>query len=110
MADLEFLYPELSKLFEHSDDEFDNFFFEADDELNFQQPSLNKVISQRYPAPQITGLVFDNIDQKSKCSKIQQEEEKNSLSIHDNRTGKDYEIRVKDGYIDCKDLADIKDT
>jgi len=36
MADIEIGFPELAALFYHSDDEFENFFFEADDALNFE--------------------------------------------------------------------------
>ena len=32
-----------------------------------------------------------------------------SLTVHDNRTGKDYQIPIDDGYIKAADLGQIKD-
>lgn len=37
------------------------------------------------------------------------EEKKDSLSVHDNRTGKKYELKVTDGAISATDLGKIKD-
>jgi len=37
-----------------------------------------------------------------------EEEKKDSLSVHDNRTGKKYELKVTDGAISATDLGKIK--
>jgi len=34
---------------------------------------------------------------------------KDTLSVHDNRTGKDYELKITDGAINATDLGKIKD-
>jgi hypothetical protein len=34
---------------------------------------------------------------------------KDSLSVTDNRTGKQYELKITDGAINCTDLGKIKD-